>query len=401
MSGSTANWVRAAVDALAPHAAAAWGHVRRTDRSEFVIDVLGESQRREHQWQLELGIVRADGTSDVRTIDAITIAAIEATVTSLLAVTVWQLPPGAPTLNDDHPALLAQVPPISPKPWRQALQGIATELQTHLHSRIIYNAVALQLLREDQWIYRRSSGASKPEERNDSVVRQLWQCTVATRLRDELQFATVRRGSSVAAPTPAITTAELVDLIQIALRHETPSDPERKSIAFALPPAFAASVLTAAVAAGAKPEHARVVPQQPDAYARMFAGPQGATAETMPLSRAHTNAAMAHVDVMPGTTELAGLREKNATLYVLEPGEIMIDSVGGVTLWPAWAVELVGGVTSGRAYRSPVVRTTVAAVLAAEASKERSDVVFSAPNAMVGATWSATMPWLLTTGEFA
>ena len=403
--GSTAAWARAAVDALAQRTSAAWCNVVRIDQSEFVIDVIGETQTHDHRWQLELGVVRTDGTSDIRTLNAIEPATIEATVANLLGVARWQLPAGAPSLSDAQPALQVQATPVPPTPWRQALQGIAAGLQKQLHSRIIYNAAALRLIREELWSYRRSAGSSKGDERNDSVVRQHWQCTVATRLRDALQFATLQRGSSIAEPTPGIAAADLSDLMQTALRHETPSEPERKAIALMLPPTFAASVLTAVAAAGATMQRARVVPQQPNAYARTFTGPQGLAAQTAPLTNALTNAqtgaAMAHIDVAAGSAELTALREKNATLYLLEPGAIVIDGLGGVTLWPAWAVEMVRGVTSGRAYRGPVVRTTVAAVLAAEASTERSDVVFPAPNPAPGATWSATVPWLVLNGEFA
>jgi hypothetical protein len=202
-------------------------------------------------------------------------------------------------------------------------------------------------------------------------------------------------------PTPAISETDLADLMQTALRHETPSEPERKTVPLMLPPEFAATVLTAVAATGATSPRARVLPQQANAYARSLAGPRTAATEAAQLTSAHTDLAMAHIDVAAGTTALAGLREKNETVYVLEPGAVAIDGFGSITLWPAWAVEMVRGVTSGRAYRGPVIRTTVAAVLAADASSERSDVVFAAPTTASGSTWSATMPWLLASGEFA
>lgn len=401
LTGSPASWARAAVDALTAHATLAWCNVRRTDLSEFVIDVLGETQTHDYGWQLELGVVHANGTSDVRTITIIDVATIEAAVASLLGIARWLMPITTPTLRDDHPALQVQATPVPPTPWRQALQRIAAGIQTQLHSRIIYNAAALRLIRDAQWSYWRSAGAPKGEERNDNIVRQHWQCTVATRLRDALQFATLRRGSSMTTPTPAISETDLADLMQTALRHETPSEPERKTVPLMLPPEFAATVLTAVAATGATSPRARVLPQQANAYARSLAGPRTAATEAAQLTSVHTDLAMAHIDVAAGTTALAALREKNETVYVLEPGAVAIDGFGGITLWPAWAVEMVRGVTSGRAYRGPVIRTTVAAVLAADASSERSDVVFAAPTTASGSTWSATMPWLLASGEFA
>ena len=404
-------WALGAVTELLRHGTTAWCNVVRTRDLELVLDVVGESQALATSWQLQLGITRANGSSENRTIETISQHEVETTVAAMTRAAQWEWAPSTPGLAavQAYSALQPIDQLTQQRAWRAALRQLHATFAPMLHSRIIYHAVTVQLQVQERWSYhRRSDTANQGQPVAATITRQLWQCTTATRQRGQLEFAHVRRGSTSTSPTPGFADNDLKDLIDRALRHETPGDPPRGAVRVLLTPAITAHVLTAAYLAEGTVPQLRVDPLQADAYGRTPLSAGGPT--TPPSSTELADNQPAHVTVDAGTVEVAALRDQPDVVYLLEAGDVSVSRRGDVVIWPTWALELVHGVTSGRAYRSPIVRTTVAAIVAAQASSDRESPLIPAPppfgSAPVATTipttmWSATAPWYLLTAEFA
>ncbi|MBP9084966.1 MAG: hypothetical protein KBG15_02565 [Kofleriaceae bacterium] len=423
-------WAISAVDELVRHGTAAWCNVIRTRRVELVLDVVGESQALATTWQLQLGITRVDGSSEIRTIDTISQHQIELAVAALIGAPQWVWSPSRRTSPaiQAYGALQPVVDVTLPPPWRAALERLHASFVPLLHSHIIYHSVALQQQTQERWSYHRRSEQPQPGQKfAATITRQLWQCTTATRQRGQLDFSCARRGSSEVTPTPGFTDEDLQDLINRALRHATPSDPPRGAVRVLLTPDFTATVLIAAQTANLAVPHLQFDPLQPNAYGRTALSVMGLPLQSpTSLAPADTTATglsasatwraeldgnePAHVTIAGGTADVTTLRNQPDAVYLLEAGDVSVSHTGDVMLWPTWALEIEHGATSGRAYRSPIVRTTVVALVAAQASSERGSVLVPAPPAVVSAAtstvkpttmWSATAPWILLPAEFA
>lgn len=421
-------WAIAAVDELVRHGTAAWCNVIRTQHVELVLDVVGESQALATTWQLQLGLTRADGSSEIRTIEQISQASVETTVAAMIG-TQWRWAPP----NNSGPAIQAYgalqpvVQRTPQQPWRAALRQLHATLVPMLHSRIIYHAVALQQQVQERWRYQRTRDQSAGQKFAATVTRQLWQCTTATRQREQLDFVYAHRGSSKPTPAPEFTDGDLQDLLNRALRHATPSEPPRGAIQVLLAPDITATLLIgAAQRAELDVPQLRFDPLQAEAYGRTpwrdselptqaVATSPAATAEPTVAAAgrdAHPADEPAHFSIAGGTAALTTLRDQPTAVYLLEAADISVSHTGAILIWPSWALELVRGVTSGRAYRMPIVRTTLAAINAAQASSDRATVVVPAPLELAAVSsagapappttmWSATAPWLLLPAEFA
>ena len=421
-------WAIAAVDELVRHGSAAWCQVIRTQHVELVLDVIGESQALVTTWQLQLGITRPDGSSENRTITQISQGTVETTVAAMIGATQWRwAPPQNPgPAIQAYGALQPVVQRTPQQPWREALRQLHATLVPMLHSRIIYHAVALQQQVHERWSYHRTRDQAAGQKFAATVTRQLWQCTTATRQRDQVDFVYAHRGSSKPTPAPEFTDGELQNLIDRALRHATPSDPPRGAIQVLLAPDITASLLLAAAqrtelavpqlqfdplqaeAYGRTPWRDSELPTQAVATSPVATGPTVAAAGR----DAHAVDEPAHFSIAGGTAALTTLRDQPTAVYLLEAADISVSHTGAILIWPSWALELVRGVTSGRAYRMPIVRTTLAAINTAQASSDRATVVVPAPLELAAVSsagapappttmWSATAPWLLLPAEFA
>ncbi len=409
-------WALGAVTELLRHGPAAWCNVVRTRDIELVFDVLGESQAPATNWQLQLGITRANGSSETRTIETISLRELEATVAAMTGAAKWTWAPVIPgrAAVQAYGALQPIDQLIPQQGWRAALRQLHATFTPLLHSRIIYHAVTLQLQVQERWCYHRGSdSANQSQPMAAAITRQLWQCITATRQRDQLDFAHIRRGSSNPTPLTGFVDNDLKDLINRALRHETPSDPPRGAVRVLLASVITVYVLTAAQLADLAVPQLSFAPLQADAYGRTPLRADGlppvARPTTAPSRIELADNQPAHFMIDGGTADVATLRDQPEVVYLLEAGDVSVSHLGDVVIWPTWALELVKGVTSGRAYRLPVVRTTVTAILAAQASSDRESVLVapptlgSAPFATIIPTtmWSATAPWYLLTAEFA
>ncbi len=436
-SHDIAAWAQAAVDELVRHGTAAWCNVVRTQYMELVLDVVGESQALATTWQLQLGLTRADNSSEIRTIEIISQQTIEATVAAMIGATTWAYtPPRTMSAAIQAYGALQPVVQLTPQPpWRDALRMLHATLVPMLHSRIIYHSVALQQQVQERWSYHRKPDQTLGQKFAATITRQMWQCTTATRQHDQLDFVYARQGSSKPTPAPGFAETDLQNLLTRALRHATPSDPPRGVVQVLLAPDITASVLIAAQFAELAVPTLQFDPLQAEAYGRTPLSTAGLPAQpSPPIASPAENATTdrlrtlpwrpefdasepAHFTIAGGTSDVATLRDQPGAVYLLEAGDVSIHHNGDVIIWPAWALELVHGVTSGRAYRLPIVQTTLAAIAAAPASSDREMVVApatavamlagaSAAISVATATatptiiWSAKAPWLLLTAEF-